>query len=313
MKISADGIVTGTLKYVDNFEWFNPNNPSEQSGNYFPFKLGEEYENKQITIEKNDGEAKTAEETEWIIRIPNNSTTIKVKDSDKEIVTLTFNGAILQKPTGENRVKVMGQSEQVSYGQKPVSDLMKEDVKISWNGTSGTVTGTFKYVQNWEQLPKDPRSGHFFAMTIDKGYLNKPFAFYIGDEQKSAVEQATEDEMFWVLNIDKNKKFKFMSGKDVIAELDFSSAKLEQATKILASKGTPLMSVPKADTEPLAFTDEEATDETENTQDKHYTKSEINRMSTADLQILAAEKGVENAFEMTGTDLKAILIKMLAN
>ena len=95
MRISASGAVTGTLKYVDNYQWFNPNNPSEQSGNYFPFKLGKEYENKQITIEKNGDEAKTAEETEWIIRIPDKNTTVKIKDSDKEIITLNFKGATL--------------------------------------------------------------------------------------------------------------------------------------------------------------------------------------------------------------------------
>lgn len=39
-----------------------------------------------------------------------------------------------------------------------------------------------------------------------------------------------------------------------------------------------------------------------------YTKSEINRMSTTDLQNLAASMGVEGAFEMTGADLKRRLI-----
>lgn len=39
-----------------------------------------------------------------------------------------------------------------------------------------------------------------------------------------------------------------------------------------------------------------------------YTKSEINRMSTTDLQNLAASMGVEGAFDMTGADLKRRLI-----
>lgn len=37
---------------------------------------------------------------------------------------------------------------------------------------------------------------------------------------------------------------------------------------------------------------------------KTYTKTEINRMSTADLQKLALNTGVENADTMTGTELK---------
>nr|DAM47111.1 MAG TPA: Rho termination factor, N-terminal domain [Caudoviricetes sp.] len=39
-----------------------------------------------------------------------------------------------------------------------------------------------------------------------------------------------------------------------------------------------------------------------------YTKTEINRMSTADLQKLAAEQGIENAQETSGAELKEILI-----
>lgn len=40
---------------------------------------------------------------------------------------------------------------------------------------------------------------------------------------------------------------------------------------------------------------------------KKYTKSEIQRMSTADLQNLAAEVGIEDAFETNGNELKKIL------
>ena len=38
-----------------------------------------------------------------------------------------------------------------------------------------------------------------------------------------------------------------------------------------------------------------------------YTKTEINRMSTAELQNLSAEIGIENAFETSGGELKKIL------
>lgn len=40
---------------------------------------------------------------------------------------------------------------------------------------------------------------------------------------------------------------------------------------------------------------------------KQYTKTDINRMSTAELQNLAAEEGIENAFETSGNELKKIL------
>ena len=40
-----------------------------------------------------------------------------------------------------------------------------------------------------------------------------------------------------------------------------------------------------------------------------YTKTEINRMSTADLQALAYEHGIEEADQISGAELKRILIE----
>ena len=40
-----------------------------------------------------------------------------------------------------------------------------------------------------------------------------------------------------------------------------------------------------------------------------YTKTEINRMSTADLKKLASGTGIENAAEINGSDLKKMLIE----
>lgn len=44
---------------------------------------------------------------------------------------------------------------------------------------------------------------------------------------------------------------------------------------------------------------------------KKYTKTEINRMSTADLKEFAVEQGIDNAEEMTGAELKKVLIEKL--
>ena len=46
---------------------------------------------------------------------------------------------------------------------------------------------------------------------------------------------------------------------------------------------------------------------TENGQNQ-YTKTEINRMSTAELQALALENNIDGADEMTGAELKKVLI-----
>ena len=40
-----------------------------------------------------------------------------------------------------------------------------------------------------------------------------------------------------------------------------------------------------------------------------YTKTEINRMSTAELQTLALENGIDGSNEMTGSELKKVLIE----
>ena len=40
-----------------------------------------------------------------------------------------------------------------------------------------------------------------------------------------------------------------------------------------------------------------------------YTKTEINRMSTAELQALALENNIDSADEMTGSELKKVLIE----
>ena len=42
-----------------------------------------------------------------------------------------------------------------------------------------------------------------------------------------------------------------------------------------------------------------------------YTKTDIDRMSTADLQKLAGEKGIENADSFSGADLKKMLIDLM--
>lgn len=44
-------------------------------------------------------------------------------------------------------------------------------------------------------------------------------------------------------------------------------------------------------------------------EDNHYTKTEINRMSTAELQELAGKEGIAGAEEITGAELKKLLIE----
>lgn len=43
-------------------------------------------------------------------------------------------------------------------------------------------------------------------------------------------------------------------------------------------------------------------------EDKVYTKTDINRMSTSDLKSLAISEGIDGAEDMSGADLKKVLI-----
>lgn len=57
----------------------------------------------------------------------------------------------------------------------------------------------------------------------------------------------------------------------------------------------------------LPFSDDDITLETK--ENKKYTKSDIQRMKTEDLKILASEVGINNAFETNGSKLKEMLIE----
>ena len=96
VKVSEDGTVTGTLKHVSGFTWFNPSNVGEQTGNYFPFKLGEKYTGKDVTVQRNGGTAKTANDTEWVVRVPSNDTVYTVKAKDVDDLKLNFSKATLK-------------------------------------------------------------------------------------------------------------------------------------------------------------------------------------------------------------------------
>ena len=47
----------------------------------------------------------------------------------------------------------------------------------------------------------------------------------------------------------------------------------------------------------------------EEAKQNQYTKTEINRMSTAELQALALENDIDGSNEMTGAELKKVLIE----
>lgn len=57
--------------------------------------------------------------------------------------------------------------------------------------------------------------------------------------------------------------------------------------------------------------DAPAVESSANDGQKQYTKTDINKMTTAELQTLAATNGIEGAFEKTGGELKKALIELM--
>lgn len=220
-----DGKASGEAKYISDFKEFY--GESEATGHFFPVKLADGYKNKDLTVSGGTGEDKPIhidEDLLLITRIENLDTSRKVtvKDGGETVFTVDFTDVKL------DTVSIIGQDELVGYGQKKGSDLMGEDVKMTWEGNTAHVTGTFHNVEQWEDLPKEPYDGHFFAMRIDNSYLGKPFSFIKDSSEPSTVEEASADEMFWILRLDDCKKFTFKSGEDTIAVLDFSDADLSE-------------------------------------------------------------------------------------
>ena len=60
---------------------------------------------------------------------------------------------------------------------------------------------------------------------------------------------------------------------------------------------------------PLIKADGEDAPASKEVEKKEYSKTDINRMSTAELKTLAIEQGVVDASEMTGSELKKVLIE----
>lgn len=102
VKVLADGSVVGTLKYVEGYKTYWPDNEAMQSGNFFPLTLGSNYSGgEKLEIVKNNGEPKVIEfndkpfDPDIVLRVEQ-SDSFEIKVDDATVVTLTFTNATLQ-------------------------------------------------------------------------------------------------------------------------------------------------------------------------------------------------------------------------
>lgn len=95
VKISKDGAVTGTLKYVESFPEFSPGNEELCKGHYFPVVLDSKYTGKDITVTGNL--TKKAQDLNWVLHVKSTASTFKFHtDDDGDFLTLSFEKATLQ-------------------------------------------------------------------------------------------------------------------------------------------------------------------------------------------------------------------------
>ena len=86
------GNVTGTLNYIKDWEQFSTN-ADEQSGNYFPVHISDEYAGKDITCKGKTEH--TAQDLDWVLLVKDKDSTFTFTCEGKTILTLSFTGATL--------------------------------------------------------------------------------------------------------------------------------------------------------------------------------------------------------------------------
>ena len=90
--IDKTGAVKGTIKYINGWTDFS-NEPSEQSGNYFPLSLDEQYADKEITCKGTT--TKKARDLDWVLLVKDNNSKFTFSTDTGDILTLTFKDATI--------------------------------------------------------------------------------------------------------------------------------------------------------------------------------------------------------------------------
>lgn len=131
--------------------------------------------------------------------------------------------------SGADLVRVTAQGQPLNLGEKTVSDLIADDVKIVWSNKVGSVEGELKHVEGWTEFNPavpDEQSGNFFPVTLSAAYRGKAITVQrVGGEPKTAVDRN------WVLRIpDAQTVFTFSDENGVIFSLKFDAATLDGET-----------------------------------------------------------------------------------
>lgn len=118
--IDKTGAVKGTIKYINGWTDFS-NEPSEQSGNYFPLSLDEQYAGKEITCEGT--KTKIARDLDWVLLVKDNNSKFTFStDTDGDILTLTFKDATISPDAVRTRAAVKTTAKKNNSADKQAND-----------------------------------------------------------------------------------------------------------------------------------------------------------------------------------------------
>lgn len=106
------------------------------------------------------------------------------------------------------------------------SDFVGDDAVIEWDGATGFVTGTIKYVDNYRAFAGDEASGYFFPITLDNSYKGKKITVKRTSNGGGTPTTAANTE--WVLRLTDGvgTKYAINYSNILVATLDFSGATL---------------------------------------------------------------------------------------
>ena len=90
------GAVTGTLKYINEWEAFS-SNKGEQSGHFFPVHIDDKYKGKEITCKGLT--TKTANDLDWVLLVKDKDSTFTFECEGNEILNLSFKDATFAQNT----------------------------------------------------------------------------------------------------------------------------------------------------------------------------------------------------------------------
>lgn len=93
-KVLEDGSVVGEFQHITDYREFDSSHPDLQEGYFFPIKLGTEYADKDVTVQRISGKkgtAKTERDTNWVLRLTDGIKTVySIKADGLDELVLNF-------------------------------------------------------------------------------------------------------------------------------------------------------------------------------------------------------------------------------